>query len=138
MWPDLDCQLEEKDIYKKKFATYIHQIYSNGLLKLKNMDQFAICAFIYMHFCVWILFGIYYGDSIYDKLKQKEHMCKGIARKKTKKMLWTFEWFKMSHLFISPYHNHFWVNFNFYFLNMYMYIKELFRMAYFHMGFLIH
>ncbi len=44
-------------------------------------------------------------------------MCKKIARKKlTKNKLWTFEWLKMSHIFISPYHNHFWVDFNFYFL----------------------
>jgi hypothetical protein len=48
-------------------------------------------------------------------------MCKNIARKKlTKEMLWTFEWFKMSHIFISPYHNHFWVDFNIYFLKMYI------------------
>jgi hypothetical protein len=64
------------------------------------MDWFTVCAFIYMHFCVWILFGIYYKDSIYDMLKQKEHMCKNIARKiLTKKKLWTFEWPKMSHFF---------------------------------------
>jgi hypothetical protein len=37
LWLDLDCQLEEEDIYKT-IATYIHKIYSNGLLKLKNMD----------------------------------------------------------------------------------------------------
>jgi len=63
-------------------------------------------------------------------------MCKKIARKKlTKKKLWTFEWPKMSHIFINPYHNHFWVDFKFFFN---MYIKEFFRMAYFHMGFLVH
>ncbi len=80
LWLDLDCQLEEKKFYKK-IVTYIHQKYSNGLLKLKNMDWFVVCASIYMHFCVWILFGIYYKDSIYDMLKQKEHMCKNITRK---------------------------------------------------------
>jgi hypothetical protein len=54
-------------------------------------------------------------------LKQKEHMCKNIARKKlTTKKLWTFEWSKMSHIFISSYHNHFWVDFNFNFLNIYI------------------
>ncbi len=37
LWLDLDFQLKEKDIYKK-IATYTHQIYSNKLLKLKNMD----------------------------------------------------------------------------------------------------
>ncbi len=48
-------------------------------------------------------------------------MCKNIARKKlTTKKLWTFEWSKMSHIFVSLYHNHFWVNFNFNFLNMYI------------------
>jgi len=35
-----------------------------------------------MHFCVWILFGIYYKDSIYDMLRQKKHMCKKNPRKK--------------------------------------------------------
>jgi hypothetical protein len=50
-------------------------------------------------------------------LKRKEHMCKKITRKTlTKKKLWTFEWPKMNHIFISPYHNHFWVDFNFFFL----------------------
>jgi len=121
----------------KNIATYIHQIYSNGLLKLKNMDWFIACASIYMHFCVWILFGTYYRDSIYDMLKQKEHMCIRNTRKKlTKKKLWTFEWPKMSHIFISPYQNHFWVDFNFYFVNMY--IKKLFKMNIFHMAFLVH
>jgi hypothetical protein len=31
LWLDLDYQLEEEDIYKK-IVTYIHQIYSYGLL----------------------------------------------------------------------------------------------------------
>ncbi len=56
----------------KNLTTYIHQIYSNGLLKLKNMDWFIVYASIYMNFCVWILFGIYYGDSIYDIFKFKK------------------------------------------------------------------
>ncbi len=31
-----------------------------------------------------------------------------VARKQlTKNKLWTFEWLKMNHIFISPYHNHF-------------------------------
>jgi len=46
LWLDLDCQLEEIYIYKK--MQYIHQIYSNELLKLKNMDWFTVCASIYM------------------------------------------------------------------------------------------
>jgi hypothetical protein len=49
---DLDYQLEKKLHLLKKIVTYIHQIYSNGLLKLKNMDWFIVCASIYMHFCV--------------------------------------------------------------------------------------
>jgi hypothetical protein len=65
-------------------------------------------------------------------LKQKEHICKNIYRK----TLWTFEWPKLSHIFISPYNNHFWVDFNFYVFSMY--IKKLFKIAYFHMGFLDH
>jgi hypothetical protein len=64
-------------------------------------------------------------------------MWQNIARKKlTKKKLWTFEWCKMSHIFVSSYHNHFWVDFNFNFLNMY--IKELFTMTILHMNSLIH
>jgi hypothetical protein len=70
-------------------------------------------------------------------LKQNKHMCKKFARKNlTKKKLRTLEWPNMSHIFISPYHNHFWVDFNFYFLNMY--IKELFKMLILHMIFLGH
>jgi hypothetical protein len=65
-------------------------MYINGLLKLKNMDRFAICASIYMHFCVWILFGIYYRDLIYDMLKNREHMCKKIARKINQKKVMDF------------------------------------------------
>jgi hypothetical protein len=78
----MDFQLEEEEDIYKKMATYICQIYSNVLLKLKNMDWFVVCVFIYIHFLVWILFGIYYRESIYDMLKQKEHMCKKITRKK--------------------------------------------------------
>ncbi len=48
-------------------------------------------------------------------------MCKTIARKKlTKQKLWTFEWPKMSHIFISPFHNHFWVDF----FNKHVYLKK--------------
>jgi len=65
----------------KQIATYIHKIYSNGLLKLKNMDWFVVYAFIYMHIYVWILFGIYYKDSIYDMFLKKNHMCKKILEK---------------------------------------------------------
>jgi hypothetical protein len=59
----------------------MHQIYFNELLKSKNMDWFVVCAFIYIHFYVWILFGIYYKDSIYVMLKIKNKLCKNIARK---------------------------------------------------------
>jgi hypothetical protein len=72
-----------------------------------------------------------------NMLRQKEYMCKKISRKKlTKKTLWTFEWPKISHILISPYHNHFKVNFIFNFLNMY--IEKLFRMFILHMNFLVH
>ncbi len=74
-----------KKTFIKKITAYIHQIYSNGLLKLKYMDWFVICAFIYMHFCVWILFGIYNNNSIYDMLRQQKHMCKKNPRKKLTK-----------------------------------------------------
>jgi hypothetical protein len=69
------------------------------------------CIFVYEFYLGYII-----GFSIYDMLKQKEHMCKQIVIK----ILWTFEWLKMSHIFISPYHNHFLVDFNFNFLNMYI------------------
>jgi hypothetical protein len=52
LWLGLDFQLEKEYIYNKKIATYIHQIYNNGILKLKNMDWFDVCASIYMHFFV--------------------------------------------------------------------------------------
>jgi hypothetical protein len=60
-WLDLDCQLEEEDIYKLKIATYIHQIYNIGLLKLKNVDWFTVCAFIYMHFVYEFYLGYIIG-----------------------------------------------------------------------------
>jgi hypothetical protein len=47
-WLDLDFQLEEKYIYKKNYNIYTPNIY-NELLKLKNMEWFVVCAFIYMH-----------------------------------------------------------------------------------------
>ncbi len=84
LWLDLDYQLEEEDIYKKN-ATYIHQIYNNGLLKLKNMDNFVVGVSIYMHFCLWILFGIYYRDSIHYMFIKKNHMCKRTTKKKLTK-----------------------------------------------------
>ncbi len=59
----------------------MHQIFSNGFLKLKNMNQFFICVFSYMHFFVWFLFGIFYKDSMYDLLKEYEHRCKKIPEK---------------------------------------------------------
>jgi hypothetical protein len=63
-------------------------------------------------------------------------MCKNFAKKQlTKNKLLIFEWLKMNHIFVSPYHNHFLMNFNFFFN---MYIKEWLRMAYFYMGFLVH
>jgi hypothetical protein len=34
----LKINLKKKTSIKNKIATYIHQIYNNGLLKLKNMD----------------------------------------------------------------------------------------------------
>jgi len=70
-------------------------------------------------------------------LKKKNICAKQLLEKKLiKKTLWIFEWHKMSHIFISSCHNHFWVDFNFNFFNMY--IKIFFRMSYFHMGFLVH
>jgi hypothetical protein len=52
------------------YITYMHQIYKYGFFKLKNMDWFSICAYLYMHFFVWFLFGTSYSDSICDILKQ--------------------------------------------------------------------
>jgi len=64
-------------------------------------------------------------------------MCKKIIRKNlAKKKLWTFEWPKISHIFISPYHIHFLVDFIFYFL--YKYINLFFTMVILHMEFLVH
>jgi hypothetical protein len=57
-----------------------------------------VYAFIYMHSCVWILFGIYYSNSIYDMFKQKEHMCKTITRNNLAKNNYGLlnEFFKMA------------------------------------------
>jgi hypothetical protein len=64
-------------------------------------------------------------------------MCRKFTRKKlTKKSYALFEWLEMNHIFISAYHNYFWVDFNFYFFNMY--IKELFKMVILYMNFLVH
>jgi hypothetical protein len=42
-------------------ATCIHKIYNNGLLKLKNMDWFVVCASIYT--CIF-LYEFYLGYII--------------------------------------------------------------------------
>jgi hypothetical protein len=64
---DLDCQLEFKKHLYEKIITYMHKTYSNELLKLKNMNWFYIYTSLYMHFCVWFLFGISYKDiEMYD------------------------------------------------------------------------
>ncbi len=62
-------------------------------------------------------------------LKEKNICAKKLLKKiLAKKKLWTFEWPKMNHIFISPYHNHFWVDFNFYFLTctLIFYLQKLF------------
>jgi hypothetical protein len=41
LWLDLDYQCEEEDIFKK-IATYIHQIYSNGLLNVWTFRDWNI------------------------------------------------------------------------------------------------
>jgi hypothetical protein len=65
LWLDLVFQFE---LYI--YITYMHQIYNNGVFKLKNMDWFSIYASPYMHFFVWFWFGTFYSDSICDILKQ--------------------------------------------------------------------
>jgi hypothetical protein len=61
----------------------MHQIFNNGLLKLKNMDWFSIYAYLSMHFCVCFLFGISCSDSMHDILKWYEHRCKRVIGKKS-------------------------------------------------------
>jgi hypothetical protein len=34
----------------KNYNIYIYQIYSNGLLKLKNMDRFFLCLYTHAFF----------------------------------------------------------------------------------------
>jgi len=41
----------------------MHQIYSNGLLKLKNMDWFIVCAFIYIIFVYEFYLGYIIGTK---------------------------------------------------------------------------
>jgi hypothetical protein len=91
----------------------MHQIYNNGLLKLKTLDWFSSCDFLYMHFCVWFLFGVS-KDLIYDFFKRKKDAIFFI-KTVIKKTLWTFEWPKMSHIFRNTYHNYSWVDLNFFF-----------------------
>jgi hypothetical protein len=70
-------------------------------------------------------------------LKEKDYMCKKIVRKNlAKKRLWTFEWPKMSHIFISPNHYHFLADFNFFVFKMY--IKKLFTKTILYMNFIVH
>jgi hypothetical protein len=56
LWLDLDCTWIFKHMYKK-IVTYIHQIYSNKLLKLKNMDRFSNCV---LYVCIFA-YGFYLG-----------------------------------------------------------------------------
>jgi hypothetical protein len=42
-------------------------------------------------------------------------MCKKQFKNLTKRKLWTFEWLKMNHIFISPYHNQIFGGFQFLF-----------------------
>ncbi len=85
----------------------------NGVATEMLFSSFMLFVPLYpCIFFVWFLFRISYRDLIYD-MKKKKHMCKKLARKNfTKKTLWTFEWSKMSHVFISPHHNHFfaWIS----------------------------
>ncbi len=60
LWLDSDCQLEDEDIYKNKIATYIHQIYNNGLLKLKKWNGLLFmplytCIFVYKFYLGYII-----------------------------------------------------------------------------------
>ncbi len=63
---EIKCRLEifaeEEDIYKKMVA-YIHQIYSDGLLKLKNMNWFIVCASIYINFLDEFYLGYIIGSQ---------------------------------------------------------------------------
>jgi hypothetical protein len=116
----------------KTIATYIHQLYSNGHLKLKNMDWFVVCDSIHMH-CVWIfIWDVLYRLNIWYVKTKKTYVQKTFKKNLTKNNYGLI----MSHIFISPYHNHFWVDFNFYFLNMY--VKKLFKMVVLQMGYLVH
>ncbi len=56
----------------KDIVTYIHQIYSNGLLKLKNMD--LLCIYIHAFLCMSFIWDKLQG-FIYDLLKYKKHTC---------------------------------------------------------------
>ncbi len=74
-----------------------------------------ICIVVYEFYLEYII------RNQYMYVKTKRTYVKKITRKKlTKKKLWTLEWPKMNHIFINPHHNHFWMNFSFYFLNMYI------------------
>jgi hypothetical protein len=87
--------------------------------RLKNIYWFVVFAFIYMHF----LYEFYLGYIIrtqYLIFFLKIYVEKIARNKLTKKKLWTFEWPKINHIFISLYHNHFlWISILFY-SNMYI------------------
>jgi hypothetical protein len=84
------------------------------IFEVEKYGLVSIYASLYVHFYVNFLFLIFYKGSIYDILKQHKHKCKKIAKNTlTKKKIWTFEWLEMGHIFISPYHNHFLVDFKF-------------------------
>ncbi len=58
----------------KKSATYIEQTYSNGLLKLKNMDWFIVCASIYI--CIFLYeFYLGYIWNQYMICSNKNNIC---------------------------------------------------------------
>ncbi len=69
--------------------------------------------FVPLYTCIFV-YEFYLGYIIWTQHMIFIYMQENSRKKLTKKELWTFEWPKMSHIFISPYHNNFWVDFIFF------------------------
>jgi hypothetical protein len=74
----------------------MHQIYSNGFLKLKNMDWFVVCAYIYTCIFVYEFYLKYIIGTQYMICKKKNTFVqkKLLEKKLCTKKLWTLNGLK--------------------------------------------
>lgn len=71
---------------------------------------------VYKYIFVYIGFlGGYHIRTLCDTLKEIINRCKNLARKTlTQEKFWTFKKILMGLIFKFPYHNHFFMDFNFF------------------------